>query len=106
VAYQELNNTINDGGLTMRMATNVSTTYATTMNIIADTPSGDASNVVVIGSHLDSVDAGPGINDNGSGSATTLEIAKQLYLKGVQPTNKGASSSTHTAKRLVYHGLH
>lgn len=30
---------------------------------------------VVIGSHLDSVPAGPGINDNGSGSATILQLA-------------------------------
>ena len=30
------------------------------------------------GAHLDSVQAGPGINDNGSGSAALLEVAEQL----------------------------
>ena len=30
------------------------------------------------GAHLDSVRAGPGINDNGSGSAVLLEVAQQL----------------------------
>ena len=30
------------------------------------------------GAHLDSVQAGPGINDNGSGSAALLEVAQQL----------------------------
>ena len=34
-------------------------------NICADTQSGDATQTIVIGSHSDSVPAGPGINDNG-----------------------------------------
>jgi hypothetical protein len=34
-------------------------------NICADTPTGDATQTIVIGSHSDSVTAGPGINDNG-----------------------------------------
>jgi len=38
------------------------------------------------GAHLDSVDAGPGINDNGSGSAALLEIAEQMAK--VKPKNK------------------
>jgi hypothetical protein len=35
-------------------------------NICADTPSGDISQTIVIGSHTDSVPGGPGINDNGN----------------------------------------
>jgi Peptidase family M28/PA domain len=38
---------------------------------------------VVVGSHLDSVPAGPGINDNGSGSSNTLEMAIQLRKTGL-----------------------
>ena len=34
--------------------------------------------MIVVGAHLDSVGVGPGINDNGSGSATILEIAEQI----------------------------
>ena len=34
-------------------------------NICADTPTGNATQTIVIGSHSDSVPAGPGINDNG-----------------------------------------
>ena len=37
------------------------------------------------GAHLDSVQAGPGINDNGSGSAALLEIAEQMAK--VKPQN-------------------
>ncbi|MEU6545889.1 M28 family metallopeptidase [Streptomyces sp. NPDC046859] len=44
-------------------------------NLIADWPGGDTNQVLMAGSHLDSVTSGPGINDNGSGSAAVLETA-------------------------------
>ncbi|MER6307375.1 M28 family peptidase [Streptomyces sp. NPDC001657] len=47
-------------------------------NLIAEWPQGDTSSVYMFGSHLDSVGAGPGINDNGSGSAALLETALTL----------------------------
>jgi aminopeptidase S len=47
-------------------------------NVIADWPGGDPNNVYMFGAHLDSVTAGPGMNDNGSGSATVLELAKTV----------------------------
>ncbi|MFE3605996.1 M28 family peptidase [Streptomyces goshikiensis] len=50
-------------------------------NLIADWPGGPADQVVMFGAHLDSVSAGPGINDNGSGSATLLENALVLAQK-------------------------
>lgn len=50
----------------------------TSYNVIAETKTGRKDNVVMLGAHLDSVPAGPGINDNGSGSATLLETALQL----------------------------
>lgn len=43
-------------------------------NIISETKEGDPDNVVMLGAHLDSVPAGPGVNDDGSGSAALLEI--------------------------------
>ncbi|KUI12967.1 amidohydrolase [Mycobacterium sp. GA-1285] len=49
-----------------------------TRNVIAQTTTGDTHNVVMAGAHLDSVPAGPGINDNGSGVAAVLESAVQL----------------------------
>ncbi|TDN91981.1 M20/M25/M40 family metallo-hydrolase [Microbacterium sp. BK668] len=48
------------------------------VNVIAELPGANDSNVVMAGAHLDSVLAGPGINDNGSGSAALIEIAQQL----------------------------
>ena len=47
-------------------------------NLCAETTDSLSDQTVIIGSHLDSVDAGPGINDNGSGSAANLELAIQL----------------------------
>lgn len=47
-------------------------------NIIADWPGGNANYVYMFGAHLDGVAAGPGVNDNGSGSATVLELALTL----------------------------
>lgn len=47
-------------------------------NVIAETKRGRDDNVVMLGAHLDSVEEGPGINDNGTGSATILEVAVQL----------------------------
>lgn len=49
-----------------------------TFNVIAETKAGDHDNVIHISGHSDSVTAGPGINDNGSGSISILEIALQL----------------------------
>lgn len=46
--------------------------------MIAQTKGGDPNNVLVLTAHTDSVDAGPGINDNGSGSIGLLETALQL----------------------------
>jgi Zn-dependent M28 family amino/carboxypeptidase len=57
-------------------------------NVIADTKTGRADRTVVVGAHLDSVPEGPGINDNGSGSATILEIAEEMSELGIQPRNK------------------
>ncbi|MFJ5706435.1 M28 family metallopeptidase [Streptomyces sp. NPDC093105] len=55
-------------------------------NLIADWPGGDPNQVVMAGSHLDSVSSGPGINDNGSGSAAVLEAALTVARTGYQPT--------------------
>ncbi|KAH7141072.1 hypothetical protein EDB81DRAFT_724465 [Dactylonectria macrodidyma] len=49
-----------------------------TQNVIAETKGGDGSNLIVLGAHLDSVQAGPGINDDGSGTSLILELAKAL----------------------------
>ena len=72
------------GTVTVRIVTSTEVDpERTTYNVIADTPVGAKDEVVVVGAHLDSVVAGPGINDNGSGSATILEIAEQMAELGL-----------------------
>ncbi len=73
-------------GLVMRLKTETFRGLATTSNVIAESRDGDSSQVVMVGGHLDSVNAGPGINDNGSGSAAVLETAVQMAK--VKPRNK------------------
>ncbi|CAA9241458.1 MAG: Aminopeptidase S [uncultured Corynebacteriales bacterium] len=58
---------------------------ATGYNLIADWPGGDPNSVLMTGAHLDSVTAGPGINDNGTGSAAVLETALAVAATGYQP---------------------
>ena len=73
-------------GLVMRLKTDTFRGLATSHNVIAETPNGDPDNVIMVGAHLDSVNAGPGIQDNGSGSAAILETA--LRMAKVKPRNK------------------
>jgi aminopeptidase S len=61
---------------------------ATGWNLIAEWPRGDANNVLMAGSHLDSVTAGPGINDNGSGSSALLEIALTIARQDYTPAKR------------------
>jgi Zn-dependent M28 family amino/carboxypeptidase len=77
------------GTVTLRVVTSTFTDpNATTSNVIADSRGGDPNRVLVVGAHLDSVTAGPGINDNGSGSATILEIAEQAAKLKVKTNQK------------------
>jgi Zn-dependent M28 family amino/carboxypeptidase len=57
-------------------------------NVLADTRSGNPNNVTIVGSHLDSVTEGPGINDNGSGSAFNLELAIRMAKERIRPENR------------------
>ncbi len=75
-------------GLEMRVAVEATLTEITTFNVLADTPGGRADRTVIVGAHLDSVAEGPGINDNGSGTAAILETALQMAELGIEPTNR------------------
>jgi Zn-dependent M28 family amino/carboxypeptidase len=79
------NDLANTPGLVMRLRTETFFETRTTANVLAESTKGDPNNVVMAGAHLDSVGEGPGINDNGSGSAALLEVAKQMAK--VKPRN-------------------
>jgi Zn-dependent M28 family amino/carboxypeptidase len=73
--------------VTVHMVTSTFTEPRTTENIFAETPTGRDDRVVLVGAHLDSVTEGPGINDNGSGVSTLIEIAEEIAELGIEPTN-------------------
>ena len=65
-------------GLTARVRIDWRPGTYPTQNVLAETRTGDPNNVIVVGAHLDSVGPGSGINDNGSGSAALIEMAKHI----------------------------
>jgi Zn-dependent M28 family amino/carboxypeptidase len=67
-----------DNSAETRLFVNAVSETRSTFNVIADGTSGSSDNVVMVGAHLDSVAEGPGVQDNGSGSAAILETAIQM----------------------------
>jgi hypothetical protein len=71
---------------TVRIRVDASSSWIQAESVIAQTPGGDPNRVVMLGAHLDSVMDGPGINDNGSGVAMLLEIARWLSTRDAEAT--------------------
>ncbi|MFT6176908.1 MAG: hypothetical protein ACJAUF_000817, partial [Bacteroidia bacterium] len=69
----------------------------TSYNVIVEKPGSEPNKWIIVGAHFDSVDEGPGANDNGSGVIATLEIArliKDVDTKiGVRIVNFGAEEN-------------
>ncbi|MFD0270314.1 M28 family metallopeptidase [Streptomyces sp. NPDC127106] len=89
---QALTEAAGRGEVSVRLEVDQEHLRKTTRNVIAETRGGRADRIVTVGAHLDSVKEGPGINDNGSGSAGLLEVALKLAEetrgKGRQPAHK------------------
>jgi Zn-dependent M28 family amino/carboxypeptidase len=85
---QELFAAAQNGEVVVRVFASTASEPRKTQNVIADTPQGRADRTVVVGAHLDSVLEGPGINDNGSGISTILEVALQMSELGIRPENR------------------
>ena len=66
------------GSVEATIITDVVEENRTTYNVLAETKGGDHDNVVVLGGHTDSVEKGPGINDDGSGIIGILNVAIAL----------------------------
>ena len=72
------------GGATVRLEVTAVIGKRLTRNVLADTAFNSDSSFIIVGAHLDSVPEGPGINDNGSGSAVVLEAALRLAQGSTQ----------------------
>lgn len=73
----ELGLALRQAGQPLQLDVQTRTQSGTDYNLIADSPYGDANQVVVMEGHLDSI-FGAGMLDNASGSSTLLEIALKL----------------------------
>ena len=85
---QELYNLTQQGEVIVHLEVNAALVEKSSSNVIADTPGGREDRTVLVGAHLDSVPEGPGINDNGSGSSTILEVALQMAELDLEPENR------------------
>lgn len=85
------------GEVTVRLDLDQEHVKKTTRNVIAETRGGRSDRVVAVGSHLDSVPEGPGINDNGSGSAGLLEVALKLAEEGANKKGRGTANKVRFA---------
>ena len=86
----------------MRYMLHVVTEHRTVIcsNVIATTISGDPAHTLLVGSHMDGVAAGPGINDNGSGTATNLASScpPPPALPGLLPRARRCMCSTQSSQ--------
>jgi aminopeptidase YwaD len=78
-AGQQLFEQLQSGPLTAILTIDAAAEQSAATNVIAELPgSHPEAGTVIFTAHLDSVPAGPGANDNGSGSAVVLELAREL----------------------------
>jgi Zn-dependent M28 family amino/carboxypeptidase len=89
ISYAEGERLVNESDPTTgQVIVNAQSDRRMSSNVLADTATGNPDNVTIVGSHLDSVPEGPGINDNGSGSAFNLELAIQMKKQKIKPANR------------------
>ena len=84
----ELYTALQAGAVNVTFSVETTTEEVPQYNLIADTKQGDPERTIVVGGHLDSVEEGPGINDNGSGSGTLIEMAEQIAKLPKEPRNR------------------
>ncbi|MGH2981252.1 MAG: M28 family metallopeptidase, partial [Solirubrobacterales bacterium] len=85
---QSLYTEAQSGPVTLQVVVDATTTPNEEVNVIADSRSGNRGRTIVVGAHLDSVEEGPGINDNGSGTSAILEVAEQVSNLSNEPRNR------------------
>jgi Zn-dependent M28 family amino/carboxypeptidase len=76
------------GPVTLHFKTDVNLTQRIDYDILAETEAGDPTKILQVGAHIDGVAAGPGINDDGSGTSMNLTIAHQIKKLGLVPQYK------------------
>lgn len=98
-AGQQLRQRLESGGsLTVRAAVDASVVDRPAENVVATRrAAGAGTSRIVLGAHYDSVPVSPGANDNASGTALLLELARTL---GAQPPNADLTFIAFGAEEL------
>jgi hypothetical protein len=60
-------------------------TPANEFNVLGEIPGTDSKDIILIGAHFDSWDLGEGAQDNGSGVAAVMEVARIFKTLGIKP---------------------
>jgi Zn-dependent M28 family amino/carboxypeptidase len=84
----QLYSAVEQGTVAVTLDIDTTTTEFTLSNLTADTEGGDPERTIVVGAHLDSLEGVSGINDNGSGSGTLIEMAEEIAKLDAQPRNR------------------
>lgn len=71
---------VTNGAVRGTLTVELQTSEGESHNVIAEPPEGECS--IVVGGHYDSVANGPGANDNGSGTAVVVEMARAMAADG------------------------
>jgi aminopeptidase YwaD len=82
---QKLLDSMKQGAVTVKIVSNTQVSKKTGHNIIATKP-GTNGKTFVLGGHYDTVAAGPGAVDNGTGTAVLIELARVLSKKDTKST--------------------
>ncbi len=82
---QTLLDALSTGMVKIKIDSDTQITQKTGRNIVA-TKRGSSDKTIVFGGHYDSVAAGPGANDNGSGTAVLIELARVLAQQDTKNT--------------------
>jgi aminopeptidase YwaD len=80
---QALLDLLETGPVTVSVHVSAEPRSGESVNVIAQAPGGECR--IVVGGHHDSVPRSPGANDNASGTATVLEMARVLADGGLEP---------------------
>jgi len=90
-------------GVRVRLRVDATSEQRATRNVIAETRTGRRNGTIMVGAHIDSVPTGPGINDNGTGVATIVELAERLAAAG-KPLGRRVRFAFWGAEELGLYG--
>jgi aminopeptidase YwaD len=79
---ERLLSSLRKGPVVVRVKVDAITEQAEAVNVVARWPR-EAGRTILLGAHYDSVPVGPGANDNASGVAVVLELARVLAARGL-----------------------